>query len=558
MKLERRNRRLCLVPPLGDTAVDPSTPKYLRVARDEPQSPPAPDPSAISGWRQLSRSFLELTGYLLRFLPQERAEKARSANEIPVAAPPTAVRDSDCLGTSRPTFGLLRLDAAEPTGHDAPIPPPVRRFAESLADLLGELLSVQTALWEREAELATAIPLVPHAAEQQHLAERLTEVLRAAAESISARAAALYLLDEGTTELKLRAAWGLPHHRLAAPPRSLKTALADLEAMLGHAVVLENTQDLTRWRSPEPAASAVCLPVAGPTTILGTLWVFCDQPRSFSERHTDLLEVAAGRITAELEREVALQTALEAAGLRKQLESARRLQRSQLPAVAPLLDDWEFAGWTESGDHLAGSFHDWFCGGDGRVLIAVGDAAASGVEAAIASAALRTAVRSHADRRGDVGKLMERVNLTVWTGSAGDQKASLYCGLLDPRQGSLRASAAGAVHALLLGGKRARICSGETPLGLDPETRFAQSHWTVPPGGLLLVCNSAVRRAKDDADRPLWETRLLPLLPTLARQPAKIVAERLRDALDKAAPESRDRSASLMIVRRAERKTVKG
>ncbi|GAB4138143.1 PP2C family protein-serine/threonine phosphatase [Thermopirellula anaerolimosa] len=527
--------------------MDSSTPKYLRVAREEPQPSRAPDPSAISGWRQLSRSFLELTGYLLRFLPHETA---RSANEIPVPVPQCVAGDSAASRESRPTLGLLRLDAAEPTRQDAPIPPPVRRFAESIAEMLGELLSVQTALWEREAELATAIPLVPHVAEEKHLAERLTEVLRAAAESISAQAAALYLLDEGTTELKLRAAWGLPPGRLAAPPRPLKTALADLEAMLGHAVVLENTRDLTRWQPPEPAASAVCLPIAGPTTILGTLWIFCNQPRSFSERHTDLLEVAAGRITAELERQVALQTALEAAGLRKQLESARRLQRSQLPAVAPLLDDWEFAGWTESGDDLAGSFHDWSCGNDGRVLIVLGDAAANGVEAAIAAAALRTAVRSLADRQRDAGKLLERVNLTLWTGSAGDQKASLFCGLLDPRQGSLRASAAGSVHGLLLGGKRARICSGETSLGIDPETRFPQYRWTIPAGGLVLVCNAAVRRAKDESERPLWETRLLPMLPGLARHSAKQAAERLRDAWEQSAVDEGRGSASLLIIRR--------
>lgn len=530
--------------------MEPSTPKYLRVAREEPPPSPVPDVSAISGWRRLSRSFLELTGYLLRFLPNE---KARSPNEIPVAAPRFVGDDAVVPQASLPTLGLLRLDAAEPTRHDAPIPPPVRRFAESIAEILGEIMSFQTALWEREAELATAIPLVPHAAEAKHLAERLTEVLRAAAESISAQAAALYLLDEGTTELKLRAAWGLPPGRLAAPPRPLKTALADLEAMLGHAVVLENTQDLSRWQPPEPAASAVCLPIAGPTTILGTLWVFSDRPRSFSERQTDLLEVAAGRITAELEREVALQTALEAAGLRKQLESARRLQRSQLPAVAPLLDDWEFAGWTESGDNLAGSFHDWFCGNDGRVLIALGDTAAGGVEAAITAAALRTAVRSLADRQRDAGKLLERVNLTLWTGSAGDQKASLFCGLLDPRQGSLRASAAGTVHALLLGGKRARICSGETPLGIDPELRFSQTRWTIPGGGLVLVCNSAVRRAKDEDDRPIWETRLLPMLPALARHSAKQAAERLRDAWEQSAVDDVQGSASLVIIRRTGR-----
>ncbi len=527
-----------------------STSRHLRIAREEPQPSWTPSVTAIAGWPELSRSFLELTGYLLRFVPHQNG---RTDEEIPVLVPQSPGGEPGQEVGPDAVLGHLRLDPTDRVQPDARAPAPVRRFAESLAAMLGELLTVQGALWEREAELATAIPLVSHAAEEKHLADRLREVLRTAAESVSAQAAALYLLDEGTTELKLRAAWGLSPARLAAPARPLKTALADLEAMLGHAVVLENTHDGTRWQPPEPAAAAVCLPVAGPTTILGTLWVFCHRPRSFSERDTDLLEVATGRITAELEREVALQTALEAAGLRKQLESARRLQRSQFPAVAPLLDDWEFAGWTESGDRLAGSFHDWLCGSDGRVLIALGDTAGSGVEAAMSAAALRTAVRSLADQQRDAGRLLERINLTLWTGSAGDQKAALFCGLLDPPHGSLRLAAAGSVHALMLGGKRARILSGEIPLGIDPETRFSQSRWTIPEGGLLLICNGAVRRGKDDADRPIWETRLLPMLPALARRSAKQVAVQLHDTWDQLAVDTDLGSASLLVVKRSPR-----
>ena len=65
-------------------------------------------------------------------------------------------------------------------------------------------------LWQREAELAAGVPLVPHREDQKHLAARLEAVLRAGAEAVGGDAIALYLLDEATTELKLRCSWGLP------------------------------------------------------------------------------------------------------------------------------------------------------------------------------------------------------------------------------------------------------------------------------------------------------------------------------------------------------------
>ena len=130
-----------------------------------------------------------------------------------------------------------------------------------------------------KAELAAGVPVVPHRDDEKHLAARLEAVLRAGAEAVDAKAAALYLLDEATTELKLRSSWGLPFDRLAAPARPLQGAVADLEALLGHAVVLNDNDAREMWRVPEG------LPHGGlrarcprPTTLLGTLWVFCDAP----------------------------------------------------------------------------------------------------------------------------------------------------------------------------------------------------------------------------------------------------------------------------------------
>ena len=71
--------------------------------------------------------------------------------------------------------------------------------------------------------------LVVRREDQKHLAARLEAVLRAGAEAVGGDAIALYLLDEATTELKLRCSWGLPFDRLVAPARPLQGAVADLE-----------------------------------------------------------------------------------------------------------------------------------------------------------------------------------------------------------------------------------------------------------------------------------------------------------------------------------------
>src|SRR5262249_33165974 len=144
--------------------------------------------------------------------------------------------------------------------------------------------------------------------EPAHLAARLEATLQAGAQAIKCDSAALYLLDEGTSQLKLRAAWGLPLAKLQEAARPLADQMADLEALLGHAVALESRAEMVGpCHSPEPAAAALCVPVSSPTNPLGTLWLFSRREREFTDEQTNIAEVVAGKIASDLERTVLLQ-----------------------------------------------------------------------------------------------------------------------------------------------------------------------------------------------------------------------------------------------------------
>ena len=129
---------------------------------------------------------------------------------------------------------------------------------------------------------------------------------------------------------------------------------------------------------------------------MGTLWVFCNEQRDFSDHETNMLEVVAGRLAADLEREMLLRAGLDGAKLQKQVAAAERLQRNELPTIAPLLDGWDVAGWTAQAEGVGGAFHDWFCLPDGLLAVAVGRRAEQGMAGALTANAVKTAVRSHA------------------------------------------------------------------------------------------------------------------------------------------------------------------
>lgn len=175
-------------------------------------------------------------------------------------------------------------------------------FLNSLSLLLGDAYRWQQMFRKYEEELATLVPIPSLDPKEFRFTETLFDILKEGAKILDCQASSLYLLNTMNNTLKLRSCWGLPEERLLDPPRALQESLADLEAMLGQAVVLNEDYLQEAWPMPEEFPAAVCVPVTSPISIIGTLWFFADKRREFSERDIRLMEIITGRIASELER----------------------------------------------------------------------------------------------------------------------------------------------------------------------------------------------------------------------------------------------------------------
>jgi hypothetical protein len=290
----------------------------------EPSAGDVVEPIIVVGadrMAQLCGAFQGATGWPLRYVAQP-----------PVSVSDTTVRGRDpILAWSAPVNpgvgtspGHLKIDldpdAVSVSAEEALIDSDshgqeayrceweaARGLAEQLAGLLSELGQASSVVRDVQAELALSAPVYARPTTESQLGQRLEAVLKGGVEALNCQAAAMYLLDEETSQLHLRASWGLSKKSVQASPRELESATADLEALVGHAVVLENDTLFDLWNVPEPHfASAVCVPISSPTTLLGTFWIYCSQPRDFHDRETNLIEILAGRLAVELEREMLL------------------------------------------------------------------------------------------------------------------------------------------------------------------------------------------------------------------------------------------------------------
>ncbi|QDU25290.1 Stage II sporulation protein E (SpoIIE) [Anatilimnocola aggregata] len=509
----------------------------LRLHFEEPPTA-APLPVGELSLQFISEAFARATGWQLQYQLGSSADNSqRWSAPVDGATPDADGRLS--LVPSSPSSTQIDLEAARP-------------LALAIANLLSESNRLKYGLWQREAELAAGVPVAVRPNEQQHLAERLQCVLQGGAEAIHCEAAALYLLDETTSSLKLRAMWGLPQTKLLEPARPLRGAVADLEALVGHAVVLEDTSLLPHWRCPEGEfGAAVCVPVSTSSTPLGTLWIFSRTQREFTSSQTNLAEIIAGRLAADLEREMLLTVGASAKQGDKQIETAARWQQDRLPSVVPLLTEFEVSGWTQQARSVGGDFHDWTVLPDGRLALAVGDAQGAPLQAGLNAAAVQAAMRAHTGYRHSAKELVTRLNDTLWQGSAGDQFASFGYVIINPETGEADLALAGKVAALLIREDSREIFAADgAPLGTGVEPPLKTAKLILDPGECLVLLSEGVRAATDQAGLRIGEAVMAATLRRHCSEPAESLAGWLRRLLERAGSSEAEDDRTVLVCKR--------
>lgn len=500
-------------------------PNYLRVHREETQDSRPIRQEAYPGLSKISEALTDLTGFGLALREEPSTKKGKRMSQQHVTR-----------GGKMARLELHSHEGPKPSSGENPdLLQNLGGLAGGLEFLLAEIDRLRIAVRQREAELATHIPVVAHPA-ADHLADRLEAALASAVEVTGANAAGLYVLDDATSELKLRSSHNLPQSRLLDPPRLLEGSLADLEALSGNAVVLEDTKLLPHWPCPEDVPSAVCIPVATSTTPLGTLWVFADESRDFTDRETNLLEIIAGKLAVDLERDQLIAERRSTQKLTRQKNQIADRQKAQLPNVKPLVEGWDVSAWTQQGSEMGGDFHDWAVIEDGKLAIFVGDAMDDNFDAVMTSTSLATAVKANCRIAHTAEVMLDRVNRTFWAASAGDHFASLAYAIFDPMLGTMEAGSCGHVQGFAFKHNSVRpLWSNSWPLGSGPEVEPELSTAMLQPGEVMALMSSGLIETLRELDGKSWQTKFCDLVVRHLDLPSDRILRAVQERLDRAA-----------------------
>ena len=336
---------------------------------------------------------------------------------------------------------------------------------------------------EHMAEMVQGLQMLLDAALAHGRLEQILELLiPRLCEVLSAEAAAIFLTEDGTGDLVLRASTdGVPAERVVARDQHVAARVADSRAPL---LVHDPPDDDLSASAMRGMGSVISVPLTAGEDVTGVIQVGVPPPRRFDDDNLLLLGLAADRVALAIDHSLVFE---------REHRIAETLQRSLLPDRLPVLPGLEVAARyipAASEAEVGGDWYDVIPIDASRVGLVMGDVAGKGLAAASMVGRLGSAMRAYALEGREPADVVASLNQLMWSEVGDSEMATLIYVVVDPVAGTVSWVNAGHPPPLILAADGSTsFLEGprSVPLGVMPFPSYEAGTAPLPEGGTLLL-----------------------------------------------------------------------
>lgn len=224
---------------------------------------------------------------------------------------------------------------------------------------------------------------------------------------------------------------------------------------------------------------------------LAELIVAAGPSGTFSLYEQDFVEGLVLQTAVALENATLHERDLEWARVQQDLDAARAIQRSLLPAAMPSVTGFSIAGRSSTCYEVGGDYLDTILLPDGSHLMVVADVAGKGLASAIVATSFRSALRSLAGQQLPLDELAARIGQQHWSEGIEARRRYVTAFFLRLRAAVPEVEVVNAGHnpalMLLPGGSIHMMNASGTPLGMLPGMSYSVERVAFPEGARLLL-----------------------------------------------------------------------
>jgi phosphoserine phosphatase RsbU/P len=289
----------------------------------------------------------------------------------------------------------------------------------------------------------------------------------------------------------------------------VEEAMKNKKAMLSADAASDERFGMAQSIADFSIRSMICAPMIGlDGDPLGVIQIdTLNQRARFTDQDLEVLATVASQAAVSIDNAKMHEQVMAQRAMQRDLELARRMQRSLLPSKPPQVPGYFFFDYYQAARQVGGDYYDYVQLPGGRYAVIVGDVAGKGVPAALLMARLSSDVRFSLASESDPAKALQRINEGFARNDWQDRFVTMLAAVLNPMTSELTIVNAGHMAPLLrrrdgnvteIGEEAAGL-----PLGVSEEFEYESFTHKVEPGDVLTIFTDGFSEAMNN-ERELY------------------------------------------------------
>ena len=265
----------------------------------------------------------------------------------------------------------------------------------------------------------------------------------------------------------------------------------------------------------EALRASLMVPLVFQEKVIGMLNLGEKKSGKFYNREDiDLLHAVSNQGAVAIENARLFQENLEKQRMEEELNIARDLQTSMLPAACPQIEGFEIAAFSVSAREVGGDFYDFIELGEKNAGFVIGDVTGKSVSGALVMSASRSVFRMLSEEELTVGESMTRANRRLKKDITSGMFVALLYVVLNGQDKYLNLCSAGQTQPVLRSARTGEANLVETegdtfPLGILDDVNYEETRVDLEPGDMAVFYTDGIVEAMNEKEEMYGFERLL-------------------------------------------------
>jgi sigma-B regulation protein RsbU (phosphoserine phosphatase) len=279
--------------------------------------------------------------------------------------------------------------------------------------------------------------------------------------------------------------------------------------------------------------------------------------KPFNRDDIELLRQLANQGAIAIENARLFEENLEKQRMEEELNIARDLQLSMLPAECPELSGFQIAAVSTQAQEVGGDFYDFIQMEHERLGIVIGDVTGKSVSGALVMEASRSVFRLLSENVSDVGDIMGRANRRLIKDVKTGMFVALLYAVIDPDSKTLSMCSAGQTQPIYCNAVDGNAVLMETegdnfPLGILGDANYEDTSVPLKIGDKVVFYTDGIVEAMNGQREVFGFDRLIEVVQTAYEKPAEGMLKAILESVEAhvgAAPQHDDLTVIVLGVK---------